>query len=250
MNTIASRRAAWIAGLAVVATVAGCTPSGGTGTSAAGGASPEVGGVPALSLTCATFAASSLVIAARTIAPSVQMRAADAPGDENDGGRECRYDLYTPGTDLSSADTGMVQILVQVQDTWPDVLLDGKHDADDSRKAFDADRDSSRKTYTGTSENNAIGRYYDVAGVGKGAYVEDVVHTDDNGTPNSWNVDLEALREPRPYNVHVGVSFVIPQPDQAVPDASLDTAMRDRNHRDDLAKVLAQTVLTQLDSHR
>ena len=68
------------------------------------------------------------------------MSASDAPGDENDGGRECRYELYTPGTDLSSADYGMVQILVQ--DTWPDVLLDGKHDAADSRQAFDHDRDS------------------------------------------------------------------------------------------------------------
>jgi len=176
------------------------------------------------------------------------MSASDAPGDENDGGRECRYELYTPGTDLSSADYGMVQILVQ--DTWPDVLLDGKHDAADSRQAFDHDRDSARSTYNGTSENNATGRYYDIAGVGEGAYVEDVVHTNDDGTPNSWNADLEALREPRPYNVHVGVSFVLPQPDQAVPDASLDTAMADRVHRDDLAKALARAVLTQIDAHK
>jgi hypothetical protein len=235
--------------LAVVATVAACSSPDST-RAGAGGGSPEIGGVPALSLTCAAFPATTLVTAARAIAPSVQIRASDAPGDENDGGRECRYDLYTPGTDLSSADYGMVQILVQVQDTWPDVLLDGKHDAADSRQAFDDDRDSARRTYNGTSENNAIGRYYDVADVGEGAYVEDVVHTDDGGTPTSWNADLDALREPRPYNVHVGVSFVIPQPDQAVPDTSLDTAMRDRSHRDDLAKVLAQAVLTQIDTHK
>ncbi len=262
ISTIARRHAAvWLAAAAATTALAGCSGNSGSsnsgpGTSpggsgrvgAQGGNGAQLAGVPATSLSCDRFPPADLLAAVRTMTPTAQMKVAPPPVGTADDGLQCSYTLYTPGTDLSSADYGEVDISVQIQDAWPDILLDGKHDDKNNRDAFADGQQNAKVVYNGSTEESSVGKYYELGGVGQGAFIEDTVQQQDDGTPEQWTTDVEALHVPRPYKIEVGLSFVIPQPDQPVPDTSLVDAMRGQSFRTNLAKALTQVVFTKLDA--
>lgn len=228
-------------------------PSGSSGVGGVDPAGPGSGGsapgVAAKSLSCDRFAADRLLSAARQVVPAALVRVGQAPTDVNDDTLACGYEFYTDGTDLTSADYGMIQVSVQISDAWDqNVVLDGNDDDKENAEAFAADRDSARAGQGPLAdEDGATDVFVDLPDLGHGGFVEDVHRTAD-GVDQSWNASLEVLRVPRPYRVEIDLSFVVPQPDQSVPDTSLDDAMKDQSKRVALVRGLATVVLASMPS--
>jgi hypothetical protein len=138
-------------------------------------------------------------------------------------------------------------VTLTIDDTFEETpLLDPKHDADNQKHDFEDARTSAQKADNGKPENNATTSYHDVPGVGAEAYLDDTVHADDSGTTTQYNVALTAVHIPRPFNVRVTVDYVIPQPENAPSDASLDTVMKSVDSRDKLTAAIASAVLTKV----
>jgi hypothetical protein len=57
---------------------------------------------------------------------------------------------------------------------------------------------------------------------------------------------VAAFHSPQPYHVEVSVDYVVPQPDQALPDKALDTAMRDEAVRGQLVQAITTALLAKV----
>jgi hypothetical protein len=158
----------------------------------------------------------------------------------------CRYTLYTPGTDLDSADRGMVQVELMISDQWAEAPYEGDgKDGQRERDAFEATKASSLK-FDGHTENDASYAVHEVTATGAGAYLEDVTHKEDGTTVSEYDEDLSILHDPGPYKVEVTTSYTIPQADQPLPDKALDTAQHDASGRARLVQAIAGALLARI----
>jgi hypothetical protein len=198
-------------------------------------------------LSCNGFPATDAQTAARRLVGTAVVR---ADGPASDTGRPdslvCRYTLYTPGTDLDSADRGLAQLTLAISDQWAEEphAGDGK-DEQRERTAFEANKASALKT-DGQTENDAGFAVRDVPGIGAGAYLEDTTHKADGSTVSQYDDDLSVLHMPGPYKIDVTVDYVIPQPEQALPDKALDIAMRDASTRARLVQSITSAQLAKI----
>jgi hypothetical protein len=204
-------------------------------------------GVAASTLHCSDFPVDLIRSAVQKQVSSATVTVQDDSQAGNSEPVHCLWDVYTPGTDISSADRGMAQVSLAIDDTFEETpLMDPMHDADNQRQDFEDARTSAQKADNGQAENNATTSYHDVPGVGAEAYLDDTVHADDSGTTTQYNVALTALHIPRPFAVRVTVDYAIPQQGNMPSDASLDTVMKSVGSRDQLAANIAAAVLTKV----
>jgi hypothetical protein len=223
---------------------AGLRAAGTAGTADAGG-SASGPGIAASSLTCDQFSASDVQSAVQKQVASATAQAITVSDQGSSDGLTCAYNVATPGTDTSSADRGMAQVMLTVSDIWDQTPITGTDDAAKQKDGYEQER-ASAQSGNGVTENNATGTYHDISGVGAAAYLVDTVHTDDSGNDAQYTVTVDALRDPRPYRVELGVDYVLPQPDQSLPDKSLDTVMRDPATRAQLAQMITRALLTKV----
>jgi hypothetical protein len=215
--------------------------AGGAGAPTSSGA-----GIAASSLTCDTFPVPVVQAAVQQQVPGViARRTPTASGDSTDG-MSCEYDIAAARTDLSSADRGLAQVTLTIADVWSDTPITGSDDDVHEKEGYESERHSVQSAANGPAENNATGMYHDVTGVGTAAYLVDTVHTDDAGTPTQYSVNLCVLHDPRPYNVQLDLNYVIPQPDQPLPDKALDTVLRVQSGRARLAQKIAAALLAKV----
>lgn len=204
-------------------------------------------GIAAASLHCSDFPVGLIQQAVQKQVSSAAVAVQDDSQSGNTEPVHCLWQVYTPGTDLSSADRGLAQVTLTIDDTFGETpLLDPKHDADSQKQDFEGARQSAQKADNGQPENNATTSYHDVTGVGTEAYLDDTVHAEDSGTVVGYNVALTALHMPRPFAVRVTVNYSIPQPEYAPSDAALDTVMKNVAARDQLTETIASAVLTKV----
>lgn len=243
-------------GLMLTAAVAGCGSAAAPGPPRPAGPHTPVAtrasnpGVTAKSLSCNGFPADPVQAAVRGPVPSAVVR---ADGPSTDTSRPdsliCRYTLYTPGTDLESADRGLIQVALTISDQWTDAphLDDGK-DGQRERDAFEENKASALNKDGHTANDTTTYAVHEVPATGAGAYLEDATHREDGTTVSQYSDDLSILHDPGPYKVEVSVSYVLPQADQPLPDTALDTAMRDAAGRTRLAQAIAGSLLTRIGS--
>ena len=233
-------------GLTTAALLTACGPAvhlAAPGTATTG----QAPGIRAKSLSCDRFPAAEIQAAVRQTAATAVVR---ADGPASDSGRPdsliCGYTLYTPGTDLDSADRGLAQLTLAISDQWAEEphVGDGKDDQRE-RAAFDANKASALKA-DGQTENDATFAVHEVPGIGAGAYLEDTTHKADGSTVSQYNDDLSVLHLPGPNKVDVTVGYALPQADQPLPDKALDTAMRDAAARARLIQSITSVQLAEL----
>ena len=204
-------------------------------------AAADAPGTAAADIPCSRFPASLVAAAVHPMVPTADVAPSDAGQGPADG-RICAFTVATPGTDLDSADRGLAQVTITVQDVWEQAPLTGKGDLARQQQGF---HDSSRsaRTSSGQTENDAHFTYSDVTGVGDGAYLEDTEHRADDGTITQYNDAVSVLRHPRPFRLDVVLDYVRPQPDQDLPDRSLDQLLGDAHQRAVLTEAIAKAVV-------
>jgi hypothetical protein len=200
-------------------------------------------GVPAKSLSCDKFIPADVEAAAAKVVPTVKARAKPDSGSSSPSSDKisCMFDIYTPGTDLSSANLGMVTFLLVVSDSWTAALIDvTDKTAASEQKAFDSEKDS---TKTAQGPGGQTSEVSDVTGVGKAAYLQDIVDKQSDDSLSQIGGRVSILRDLRPYKVEIQVTYVPPQPETVLPDKTLDTAMRDKSNRAQLQQAVAKALV-------
>ena len=197
------------------------------------GASNEAPGVAASSLTCDKFPISDLQAAAQQVVPS-------AKAQQDTGsiglGNNCRFAIFTPGTDTTSGNAGEVGVILTINDSYDS--SDGQTGPGAQQKAFDNLKDT--KPYQGVGYRVTQS---DVSGVGAEAYLIDTANASGGGPVIQYQDELHVLHSPRPYSFFISTDYEIPDSGQPLPDKSLDTAMRDDSKRAQLITAIAKALL-------
>ena len=244
-----------LAAIAVAALAGGLSACGGSSSTSAGAAThpdqqttgtqntkaasnPAGPGVAASTLTCDKFASADLQAAVAAIVPTAKV--ATSTSSMGIGGG-CLYDIYTPGTSTAAVNTGLATLQLQFGDSWS--VPDGSTASPAAEKqAFEEIRDAGKHAPAQDGQKTA---YTDVSGIGTEAYSKNVVNSN-AGKVTAYQDELDVLNGARPYKIVVQTGFEIPDPNQQVPDKSLETAMSNDSQRATIEQAIAKAVLAKI----
>jgi hypothetical protein len=244
-----------LAAVATAASLAACSstsPSGslpgpvGSGSSGGSAGSDKVidPGVKASSLSCPT--PDVLVSGGSSVVSTLQARpnpsAASSKGSDKIG---CLYDIYTPGTDLSSANLGLVQVTLTIEDGWKTVISEQQTERDlaAQQKKYEDYAADSKQNPPAPLETD---KFSDTTGIGKAGFLVDATSTQSDGIPDTQAGRLFVFRDTRPYRVEVDILYTLPQQDVTISDKALDTAMHDPAAKGKLLQGIAKALIDKI----
>ncbi|MFD1047501.1 hypothetical protein ACFQ1S_19120 [Kibdelosporangium lantanae] len=151
----------------------------------------------------------------------------------------------TPGTDLDSANLGLVQVTLTVEDGWKTVISDQQTERDRAaqQKKYQEYADDTKKNPPAPLETD---KFTDVDGIGKSAFLVDATSTQSDGTPDTQAGRLFVFRDTRPYRVEVDILYTLPQPDTTIADKALDAAMHDPAAKGKLLQGIAKALVDKI----